>query len=293
MLSVPGRTTETARGSRRAGTAAARRRRRGRGPPPRSPPGSRSRSRVTMNAALPEPSFELAGQADEPRASSSARTHDVVPPSAVANPSGIAIARPRSDGGTPPAAVRSEARADRDRDRDRRGGRSGGRRPDLHGERGGGLRLCGRGPASRRARRAARARSVAGRRVRGESAWSWDPVAHPANPLTDSQDEPRMGGRSCDHAGCGAPARRIHSAGAATSAAPPIASAATPSAVSARPPSSARPAPVRPASRSLKPSSLPRSDASCCRTAPRSRRRTRSSSRGPARTARSRRRRRP
>ena len=43
--------------------------------------------------------------------------------------------------------------------------------------------------------------------------------------------------------------------------APPIASAATPIADSATPPSSARPAPVRPASRSLKPSSLPRSAA--------------------------------
>src|SRR5215212_829702 len=54
---------------------------------------------------------------------------------------------------------------------------------------------------------------------------------------------------------------RIHSAGAMTSTLPPIASAATPMAESARPPSSASPAPVRPASRSLKPSSLPRSAA--------------------------------
>src|SRR4051794_37555572 len=68
------------------------------------------------------------------------------------------------------------------------------------------------------------------------------------------------------HACAGAPAGcgrmlRIHSAGARTSTAPPIASAATPMADSARPPSRASPAPVRPASRSLKPRSFPRSAA--------------------------------
>src|SRR4051812_24040486 len=55
------------------------------------------------------------------------------------------------------------------------------------------------------------------------------------------------------------PSRTIHRAGPTTSTTPPIASAATPSAVSATPPSSASPAPVRPESRSLNPSSLPRS----------------------------------
>ena len=64
-----------------------------------------------------------------------------------------------------------------------------------------------------------------------------------------------------DRAAVGRRNRIQESAGTITSAVPPIASAATPSADRGAPPSSARPAPVSPASRSLNPSSLPRSAA--------------------------------